>query len=112
MDQQFLNTIVSTSGAVLVGLGGMWISVQQLGKRMDDLMARISAVEMRIETLESRMEGRFTRADLSLKEYYGLLVQNAADLKEAARLLAEQEKRIERIEERERTYGGGGGAGG
>lgn len=37
MDNATINTIISTSGAVIVGVAGMYINSSQLGKRLDDL---------------------------------------------------------------------------
>jgi hypothetical protein len=54
VDTQVITTIVSTGGAVIVGLGGMWITAQQLGKRMDDMVSRIAGVEARLQRLEDK----------------------------------------------------------
>jgi hypothetical protein len=40
VDSQTITTIISTGGAVIVGLGGMWISTHQIGKRIDDIVSR------------------------------------------------------------------------
>ena len=53
MTDQIITTLISTSGAVIVGLGGMWISTNQLGKRIDDLARRVDRVE---DSLSRRME--------------------------------------------------------
>jgi hypothetical protein len=42
LDNQVITTIISTGGAVIVGLGGMWISANQTGKRIDDLRADLN----------------------------------------------------------------------
>jgi formylmethanofuran dehydrogenase subunit E len=60
MSEQVLSTIISTAGAVLVGLGGMWISTHQLGKRMDYIAARLLS-------LESKVDHRF---DLLMEKFY------------------------------------------
>jgi len=56
LDNQVITTIISTGGAVIVGLGGMWITAHQLGKRMDDLRdglgKRIDDHGKRLERLE------------------------------------------------------------
>lgn len=62
MDSQIITTMVSTGGAVVVGLGGMWISTHQLGKRMDDVVVRLSA-------LETKVDHRF---DLLMAKFYEL----------------------------------------
>ena len=51
MNPQILITLISTSGAVIVGIAGMWISTQQLGKRLDDVVARILALERDMKDL-------------------------------------------------------------
>ena len=68
MDNQVITTIVSTSGAVIVGIAGMWISTNQLGKRLDDLSRRMDRLEEdnkqffqwlgRIENRVSRIEDK------------------------------------------------------
>lgn len=79
MDVNIITTIISTGGAVIVGLGGMWFSAHQLGRRMDDLVAtvngRFTSVERRLELIES-------------------------DLKDFFKTQAEQDKRITRLEDR------------
>jgi predicted RNA-binding protein with PIN domain len=47
METSVTTTIISTGGAVLVGLGGMWISANQIGKRIDDLTTRVNRLEDR-----------------------------------------------------------------
>jgi hypothetical protein len=39
MTDQIITTLISTSVAVIFGLGGMWIGTNQLGMRIDDLAA-------------------------------------------------------------------------
>jgi len=68
VDNQVITTIVSTSGAVIVGIAGMWISTNQLGKRLDDLSRRMDRLEEdnkqffqwlgRIENRVSRIEDK------------------------------------------------------
>jgi predicted nucleic acid-binding Zn-ribbon protein len=52
MTDQLITTIVSTGGAVIVGLAGIWASAQQLGKRMDDMNKRIDDLNRRMDRLE------------------------------------------------------------
>lgn len=47
MDTTLTTTIVSTSGAVITGIFGMFSTANQLGKRIDDL--RVDVREMRAE---------------------------------------------------------------
>jgi chaperonin cofactor prefoldin len=65
VDAQVINTIISTGGAVIVGLGGMWISTHQLGKRMDDLVSRIGSIENRMTRLEEKF-------DVLMQKFYEL----------------------------------------
>jgi hypothetical protein len=70
VDNQVITTIISTSGAVIVGLAGMWISTNQLGKRLDDMNREFGR---RLERLEEdnkqffqwlgRIENRVTRIE-------------------------------------------------
>jgi len=53
LDQPVITTIISTSGAVIVGLGGMWINANQLGARITDLGNRI---DKRIDDLAHRLD--------------------------------------------------------
>jgi predicted RNA-binding protein with PIN domain len=73
VDSQVITTIVSTGGAVIVGLGGMWITAQQLGKRMDDLKdgltKRIDDIAARVSALEAKVDHRF---DLLMEKFYEL----------------------------------------
>lgn len=53
MDTSVITTLISTGGAVIVGLGGMWISTNQIGKRIDSLER---SFEKRMDSLERRFE--------------------------------------------------------
>jgi hypothetical protein len=69
-DNQIITTIISTSGAVIVGIAGMWISTSQIGKRLDDMNREFGR---RLERLEEdnkqffqwlgRIENRVTRIE-------------------------------------------------
>jgi hypothetical protein len=52
MDNQVITTIISTGGAVVVGLGGMWIATNQMGKRLDDFGKRLDDFGRRVDRLE------------------------------------------------------------
>jgi hypothetical protein len=68
VDNQVITTIISTGGAVIVGIAGMWISTGQISKRLDDLNRRIERLEEdnkqffqwlgRIENRVSRIEDK------------------------------------------------------
>ena len=52
MDTALLTTIVSTGGAVIVGLFGMFFTANQLGRRIDDLRTDSNA---RMGEINNRM---------------------------------------------------------
>jgi chaperonin cofactor prefoldin len=52
MTDQVITTIISTGGAVIVALAGMWFNAHQLGKRMDDLNKRMDDLNRRMDRLE------------------------------------------------------------
>jgi len=59
MEQNVITTLISTSGAVIVGLGGMWIATNQTGKRIDDLVRRIERLEDEMKRRMDRLEEEF-----------------------------------------------------
>jgi predicted RNA-binding protein with PIN domain len=73
VDTQVITTIVSTGGAVIVGLGGMWITAQQLGKRMDDLR---DGINKRVDDLRTHLVGRLenleAKVDILMQKFYEL----------------------------------------
>jgi hypothetical protein len=54
MDTALTTTIVSTSGAVITGIFGMFFTANQLGKRIDDVGKRID--DLRVDVRELRGE--------------------------------------------------------
>jgi hypothetical protein len=73
MTDQIITTLISTGGAVIVGLGGMWISANQTGKRIDDLHIRLGDVMKRLDRIEDELRtfkdvvaGKFAALDLEL----------------------------------------------
>ncbi len=54
------------SGAVIVGLGGMWIGTNQLAKRIDDVMRRPDRLKDRVERLQEMVNGKFAALDLEI----------------------------------------------
>jgi predicted RNA-binding protein with PIN domain len=77
MDNQVITTISSTGGAVIVGLGGMWITAHQLGKRMDDLRdglskrmddfgRRLDRLEESFTTFRDMMNSKLAAMDLEI----------------------------------------------
>jgi predicted RNA-binding protein with PIN domain len=69
VDTQIITTIVSTGGPVIVGLGGMWITAQQLGKRMDDLRDGLSK---RLDDLSHRLDSLEAKVDVLMQKFYEL----------------------------------------
>jgi len=77
MTDQIITTLISTSGAVIAGLGGMWISTNQLAKRIDDLARRVDGVEVglcrrrerfedELRTFKEMVSGKVAALDLKL----------------------------------------------
>jgi hypothetical protein len=66
MTEQVITTLISTSGAVLVGLGGMWISTNQIGNRMADLTRRFERLEDEVRTFKEMVNGKLSALDLEL----------------------------------------------
>jgi hypothetical protein len=66
MDSAVITTIISTSGAVIVGLGGMWISTNQIGNRIGDLARRMDRLEDELRAFKEVVNGKFAALDLEL----------------------------------------------
>ncbi len=66
MDSAVLTTIVSTTGAVIVGLGGMWMISSQLGKRLDDMGKRIDRMENQFSAFKEVMNGKLSALDIEI----------------------------------------------
>ncbi len=66
MTEQVITTLISTSGAVLVGLGGMWISTNQIGNRIADLTKRFERLEDEVRTFKEMVNGKLSALDLEL----------------------------------------------
>jgi predicted RNA-binding protein with PIN domain len=77
METSVITTIISTGGAVIVGLGGMWISTNQigrrldtletqLGKRIDDVAHRMDRLEDRFSAFQEVVNGKFRDLDTEI----------------------------------------------
>jgi hypothetical protein len=66
MDHAVLTTLIGTSGAVITGLGGMWISTNQLGNRIADLTRRFERLEDELRTFKEMVNGKLSALDLEL----------------------------------------------
>jgi hypothetical protein len=66
MTEPLITTLISTSGAVLVGLGGMWISTNQIGNRIADLTRRFERLEDEVRTFKEMVNGKLSALNLEL----------------------------------------------
>jgi hypothetical protein len=66
MDNQVATTIISTGGAVIVGLGGMWIATNQIGKRIDDVVKRLDRLEDSFTTFRDVVNSKLSAMDLEI----------------------------------------------
>jgi hypothetical protein len=66
VDNQIITTIISTGGAVIVGLGGMWIATNQIGKRIDDVVKRLDRLEDAFTTFKDVMNSKLSAMDLEI----------------------------------------------
>ncbi len=66
METSVITTLISTSGAVIVGLGGMWISTNQIGKRIGSLERRFERLEDELRTFKEMVNGKLSALDLEL----------------------------------------------
>ena len=73
MDSAVITTIISTGGAVIVGLGGMWISTNQVGNRIGDMGKRLDDMGKRIDRLEDGMARRMDRFEDELRTFKDLV---------------------------------------
>ncbi len=66
MDSATINTIISTSGAVIVGVAGMYINSSQLGKRIDDLRQDIRDLRAEFYAFKDLVNSKFSALDLEI----------------------------------------------
>lgn len=66
MDTGLATTIVSTGGAVIVGVFGLYFHSSQMGKRVDDLMRRIDRLEDEFRSFKDTVNGKFAALDLEI----------------------------------------------
>jgi len=66
VDSATLNTIISTSGAVIVGIAGMYISSNQLGRRIDDLREDFRDMKAEFHTFKDVVNSKFAALDLEI----------------------------------------------
>jgi len=53
VDNQIILMIISTSGAVIMGLGGIWFTTEQIGKRIDDVVKRLERLDRPLERMKT-----------------------------------------------------------
>jgi phosphopantetheine adenylyltransferase len=70
MDTALLQTAVATGGSVLVGITGMWITSNALGKRIEDLGKRLDDTNGNMKALEERIDKRLSVIEADLKEFF------------------------------------------
>ena len=63
MPSDIIVTLISTSGAVITGIFGMWISTNQLGKRIDRLEKQYDRLEDRFSTFQEVVNGKLKDLD-------------------------------------------------
>lgn len=73
MDCATINTIISTSGAVVVGVAGMYINSSRLGKRLDDVRADLRDLKAGLRDLRNEfytfkdvVNSKFAALDLEI----------------------------------------------
>ena len=66
MEPAVVTTLISTGGAVIVGLGGMWISTNQIGNRMGSLERRFERLEYELRAFKEVVNGKLATLDLEL----------------------------------------------
>ena len=82
MDPSLTSTIVSTGGAVIVGVFGMFFANNQIGKRLDDLRQdttkNFDSIRQDLRDLTSEfhdfkdtVNGKFAQLDLEIAKLHG-----------------------------------------
>ena len=66
MEPAVVTTLISTGGAVIVGLGGMWISTNQIGNRIGSLERRFERLEDELRMFKELVNGKLAALDLEL----------------------------------------------
>lgn len=66
MEPAVVTTLISTGGAVIVGLGGMWISTNQIGNRIGSIERRFERLEDELRTFKEVVNGKLSALDLGL----------------------------------------------
>lgn len=66
VDTALATTLVSTSGAVIVGVFGMFINSSQLGKRIDDTNQNLREFRSEFNAFRDTVTGKLASMDLEI----------------------------------------------
>ena len=66
MDTALTTTIVSTGGAVVVGVFGMFFTANQIGKRVDDLRQDFRDLRSEFTTFKDLVNSKLSALDLEI----------------------------------------------
>lgn len=66
MDPALATTVVSTSGAVIVGVFGMFFTASQIGKRIDDTNQNLREFRAEFNTFRDAVNGKLGALDLEI----------------------------------------------
>lgn len=66
MDNALATTIVSTGGAVIVGVFGLYFHSNQMGKRLDDLKADVKDLRTELNMFKDLVNSKFSALDLEI----------------------------------------------
>jgi hypothetical protein len=66
LDNQIITTIISTGGAVIVGLGDMWIATNQIGRRIDNVVKRLDRLEDGFTAFKEVVNWELSTIDLEI----------------------------------------------
>ena len=66
MDNQIITTIIRTDGAVIVGLGDMWIATNQIGRRIDNGVKRLDQLEDAFTWFKEVVNSKLSTIDLEV----------------------------------------------
>jgi hypothetical protein len=71
MDTALMTTIVSTSGAVITGIFGMFFTANQLGKRIDDLRGDIRDFRSEVYAFKDVVSGKLSTLNTEIAKFDG-----------------------------------------
>jgi hypothetical protein len=95
MDTTTINTLITAGSGALVGLVGMWIHGNQLGKRIDDLR---TDTNRSFDTLRADTNRQFDKIDARFEKVDAKLEKIESDLGEWNKIQREQDGRITDLE--------------